>query len=487
MLNKEQDPLIRTAFPVILTMRLLKSILIPIFCLGTGILASAQTTAYQGKPIVADRIVAIVGSKIILASDINQQFDQLQKDAPSPLPSSAKCAILEQLMDQKALILQGELDSLPINNDDVEGTLDNRIRYFISLYGSREKLEQVAGKSIYQIKEDYRPAIRDNMVAEAERKKIIDEVKITPTEIKNYFNAIPKDSLPFFQSELEVGTIVIKPKASKEMEDYTINQLEDYRKQIESGQYSFQTIMVLYSQDPSRNQNDGVFPISRGDQNMDQHFLAAAFRLKDGEISPVIKSQFGYHLIQMVKLEGDNAEVRHILLIPPVTTDNIVTAMTKLDTIRSRIISGKASFGQEAVKYSDDPNAKMFAGMQTDQQGSTFLTEGELDPSVLLMVDSLKVGEISRPVTFSDTRGNTAARIIYLKSRSKPHQENMTDDYSTIQSEALRQKQFEDLNKWFAVNIPKFYIMVTPEYRSCNSISGWLKSANKNQQGLASQ
>lgn len=468
-------------------MRVLKSILILCIYLCAGAQVMAQSLTYKGKPVVADRIVAIVGSKIILASDIDQQFDELQKDATAPLPQDAKCAILEQLMDQKALILQGELDSLPINDDDVEGELDNRIRYFINLYGSREKLEQVAGKSIYQIKEAYRPSIRDNMLAEAERKKIIDEVKITPTEIRDYFDKIPKDSLPFFQSELEVGTIVIKPKASKEMVDYTINQLEDYRKQIESGQYSFKTIMLLYSQDPSRNRNNGIFPISRGDQNMDQSFLAAAFRLKDGEISPVIKSQFGYHLIQMIKREGDNAQVRHILLIPPVTTDNIVAAMSELDTIRSKIIAGKASFGKEAVKYSSDPNAKMFAGMLTDQQGSTYLTEGELDPSVLLMVDSLKVGEISRPVTFSDSRGNTSARIIYLKSRTKPHQENMTDDYSTIQAKALRQKQFEELNKWFSQDIPRFYIMVTPGYRRCSTISSWLETADKNQEGLASQ
>jgi peptidyl-prolyl cis-trans isomerase SurA len=454
-------------------------------CLVTGVAAVAQSSLT--KPMIADRIVAIVGSKIILQSDIDQQYDQLQKDAPSPLPDNTKCAILEQLMDQKCLILQGEIDSLPISDDDVEGELDNRIRAFINIYGSREKLEQVAGKSVYQIKETYRPAIHDNLLAMAERKKIVEAVKITPNEVRQFFDAIPKDSLPFFTSQIEVGTIVINPKPSKEMDDYTISQLESYRKQIVSGEYSFQTIMLLYSKDPSRNQNDGIFPIARGDQNMDQSFLAAAFRLKDGEISPVVKSQFGYHLIQMVKREGDNAQVRHILIVPPVTTDNIVAAMTRLDSIRSNIIAGKANFGEEASQFSEDPNAKLFAGMITSPEGSTYLGVEALDPAVVLMVDSLKVGEISHPVTFTDQRGNTSTRIIFLKSRSKPHQENLTDDYSTIQDKALLKKQNEDLNKWFDKRLPEFYIMVDNDFKTCGAAAKWLAYAARNQGGVAVQ
>lgn len=464
---------------------MIKSIVISWICLSGSFAALAQAGPSATKPVVADKIVAIVGSKIILASDINEQYDELSKEAP--LPPSAKCAILEQIMDSKALILQGELDSLPISEDDVEGTLDNRIRYFINLYGSKEKLEEVAGKTVYQIKEQYRPSIRETMLATAEQKKILDEVKITPTEVKDYYDKIPKDSLPFFQSELEVGSIVVNPKPTREMEDYTISQLDGYRKQIESGQYSFQTIMLLYSKDPSRNQNDGIFPITRTDQNMDQDFLAAAFRLKDGEISPVVKSQFGYHLIQMVKREGDNAQVRHILLTAPVTTDNIVAAMSRLDSIRSNIVSDNADFGEEASTNSDDPQAKMFAGMMTNSQGSTFLTVNELDPSVVLMVDSMKVGDISHPVTFNNERGNTSTRIIYLRSRSKPHQENLADDYSTIQDKALAIKQQVELNKWLAKRIPQFYVMVTDDYNGCPNISQWLKTADKNQSGLASQ
>ncbi|HUX84086.1 MAG TPA: peptidylprolyl isomerase [Chitinophagaceae bacterium] len=456
--------------------------------LGLGLLVVTAGVAQPGpslsKPIIADKIVAIVGNKIILQSDIDQQYDQLQKDATTPLPPDTKCAILEQVMDQKALILQGEIDSLPVNDDDVEGELNNRIRAFINIYGSREKLEQVAGKSVYQIKETYRPAIRESLIASAERRKIVEAVKITPNEVRAYYDSIPKDSLPFFPSQLEVGTIVINPKPSQEMEDYTISQLENYRKQIVSGQYSFQTIMVLYSKDPSRNQNDGVFPISRGDQNMDQNFLAAAFRLKDGEISPVVKSSFGYHLIQMVKRDGDNAQVRHILLVPPITTENIVASMNKLDSIRSNIIAGKANFGEEAVKFSDDPNAKMFAGMLTDQGGSTYLGVEELDPSVMLLVDSLQVGEISHPVTFSDARGNTSTRIVFLKSRSKPHQENLTDDYNTIQQKALLIRQNLALNDWFNKRVPRFYLMVDNDYKHCGEQAKWLVYAAKNQAGI---
>ncbi|MHB1920602.1 MAG: peptidylprolyl isomerase [Chitinophagaceae bacterium] len=442
------------------------------------VLCWAATSGLRAQStMVGDKIVSIVGDRIILKSDVDGQYEQLKKEGNSlPPEQEAKCAILEQMMAQKALVLEAKRDSLPISDDEVEGDLDNRIQYFLHLYGSKQKLEEITGQTIYQIKENFREPIRENIMAAAMRKKIIDEVKITPTEVKDFFDHTPKDSLTFYPSEVEVGQIVINPKPSREMVDYAISQIKKIREEIVSGQETFQTQMILYSKDPGSLRNDGLFTITLGDKNMDPHFMEAAFRLQDGEISPVVKSQFGYHLIQMVKREGDNAQVRDLLIIPEITSEDIRGALNKLDTVRSDIIAGKISFGAAAVAYSDDPDAKLTAGMLTNQSGSTYLTIPQLDQGLVLMIDSLKPGDISRPMTFTNAQGNTAVRIIYLKSRSRPHQENLRDDYSRIQEKALQAKQYKALDAWFNKNIPTFYIMLDKQYQSCPNLEAWEKA-----------
>jgi peptidyl-prolyl cis-trans isomerase SurA len=441
----------------------------------------AQDTAINPSKISklpsADKIIAIVGDNIILQSDLEGELQELQTQSNTPLPQNAPCAILEQMIAQKALVIQAERDSLPVSDDEVEGDLENKIRGFINEYGSQQKLEQIAGMSVYQLKEKFREPIREQLLADAERKKIIDEVKITPTEVEDYFNHIPKDSLPFFESEVEVGQIVITPKADPEVEEYTLNQLKGIKKQIDDGSASFVTMMNLYSQDPSSKQNDGTFTITKGDKTIDPNFMAAAFRLKNGEISDPVKSKFGYHLIQMVRREGDNAEVRDLLLIPDITSIDLKKAENKLDSIRADIIAGKLSFGEAAVKYSDDPNAKMYAGMFAGPDGSTFLTIDQLDPGVVLAIDSLKPGQITSPTTFTDDYGKKSTRIIYLESRSKPHRENLNDDYDKIQQQALQQKQYAALSKWFSDKMRTFYIMVDNDYKNCTDVEKWAQES----------
>lgn len=422
----------------------------------------------------ADKIVAIVGDQIILQSDIQGDLEQLTQGSSTPLPANAPCAILEQIMAQKALVIQAERDSLPVTDDDVEGALENQIRGFINMYGSQQKLEQVAGMSMYQLREKFREPIREKLLANAERKKIIDEVKITPSEVQQYFSAIPRDSLQFYPSEVQVGQIVVNPKASPQVDNYTLDQLNRFHSDIVTGKNTFVTLMTLYSQDPGSKQGDGTFQITRGDKNIDPDFLAAAFRLKDGEVSFPVKSKFGYHLIQMVHRAGDNATVRDLLMIPDITSEDIAASLQKLDTIRSKIIAGTRNFGQEANKYSDDPNAKLFAGMLTRQDGSTYLTMKQLDPSMVLTVDSLKPGQISEPAVYDDPNtGKRSTRIIYLESRTKPHVENMQDDYNRIMNAALQEKQYQVLNQWFTDKMPTFYIMVDKDFSPCTKVEQW--------------
>lgn len=447
-------------------------------------LADAQTYAFTkgGKP-VADGIIAIVGSKIILQSDLQKTIMQQREQDPT-LSANPSCMILNQMISQNVFTLQAEKDSLPVSDNDVESHLDQRIRYFVNLYGSQQKMEQILGKSIYQIKDEFRGDIKDMLLAQAEQKKIVDAVRVTPTEVQDFFNRIPKDSLPFFKSEVEVGQIVINPKPSPDVVEYTINQLKGFRDEALSGKRSFEMLANLYSKDLATGGK--ILTVDRTEHMFDPQFVAAAFRLKDGEISPVFKSQFGYHIVQMVSREGNIAKVRHILSIPPITQVDLDKGLKKLDSIRSQIVEGKINFGLAATTYSDDDAygaTKNTGGMFVMPDGSTLMSVDNLDPSIVLMLDTLKVGEVSAPVIYTPNERmpeQRAVRIVYLKSRSKPHRESLSEDYSKIQAQALQEKQYKVINEWLNKNTPNYYLKVAPEYSQCNQIKDWVKSAEEN-------
>ena len=286
----------------------MKCILLIAFLL-TGALAFAQP-----QKVVADKIVAIVGDKPILKSDVSNAIADAQRNNQGvALPADAECRMLENMMATKALVFQAEKDSLPLSDEEVDADLDNRVRYYIGAYGGKEQLEQIAGKSVYQIKEDMRQSIRDQKLAASMRNKIVDEVKVSPTEVREYYDKIPKDSLRFYETEVQIGEIAVYPKANRDIEKLAVDDLNEYKQQAESGLKKFETLADLYSDDKGTQQQGGTLAISRADKNsIDPTFLSAAFRLKPGQISPVIKSKFGYHLILMVSRNGDDAVVRHI-------------------------------------------------------------------------------------------------------------------------------------------------------------------------------
>lgn len=451
-------------------------------CCGWALCGQAQTLVYNtANQPAADKIIAIVGDKIILQSELENMLVK-QKQQYTNLPPNASCMILEQMISQNVLTLQAEKDSLPLSEDEVEQNLDHRVRLFENLYGSQQKMEQVLGMSIYQIKDKYRQSIKDILLAQAEQKKVVDAVKITPTEVSDFFNRIPKDSLPFFKSEVEVGQIVINPKPSPDVVEYIKNQLKGLREEALSKKRSFETLATLYSKDVATGGK--VLTVDRTQHNYDPQFVAAAFRLKNGEISPVFKSQFGYHIVQMVSREGNIAKVRHILLIPPTTQVDLSRAINKLDSVRKDIDAGKLNFGEAASLYSDDDNiqtgTKNTGGMFIMPDGSTLMSMDNLDHGVVLMLDTLKTGSISKPVVYTPDEHmpeQQSVRIIYLKSRSKPHQESLKEDYSKVQAQALQEKQSKELNGWFNKHVSDYYMKIDPAYTGCPDIVDWMKAA----------
>jgi len=317
------------------------------------LLVFSLTGFSQGvKKVVADKIIGVVGDRIILQSDIKNSIADILRQGGT-VPDNAECLITEQAFVSKILMLQAEKDSLPVTDEEVEAELDRRIRYFINqMGGNQQALEEVAGKTIYQIKDDARESVKENKLAEAMKNKILDGVKITPTEVKVFFDKIPKDSLPLFESELEIGQIVLYPKASRDLETYIIGELNNYKKQLESKTITFEQLAKKVTQDPGGFQ----YQMNRNEKTWDPAFMAAAFRLKEGEISAPVKSQFGSHIIKLLQRNGDDIVIQHILRIPPVTETEINAAITKLDSIRSKIIAGQLEFNAAASRYSDDPH-----------------------------------------------------------------------------------------------------------------------------------
>lgn len=431
----------------------------------------------QSKKIVADKIVAIVGDRIILHSDIANSISDMKRQG-SELPPDAECSILEQALVSKVLMLQAEKDSLPVTEEEIEAELDQRIRYFINAYGTQEQLETIAGKTIYQIKDDARDGVKENKLAQSMQRKIVEAVKITPTEVKDFFDKIPKDSLPFYESEFEIGQIVLYPKPSRDLEKYVIDELNNYKKQVETGVAGFEQLAKRYTDGEDEQTKGRQFQINRTEKTWDPSFLAAAFRLKDNEVSSVVKSKFGYHIIQMIQRNGDEAIVRHILRIPPVTETEINESISKLDSVRSKIIAGTMSFPIAAGKYSEDEAAKYSGPFIQSRDGDTYNTIDELDKDIVTALDKLKVEELSQPIAFADQRGKKGVRILYLKSRSEPHRMNLKDDYDKIANYALEQKKSSALEKWLTTHIPTYYIMIDPVGSTkCSQLEKWTTPA----------
>ena len=441
-----------------------------------GLFFSAQA---QTMKVVADKIVGQVGDKIILKSDIINSIADLKRQSQGQdiqLPS--ECQVLESQLIRKALVLQAQKDSLNVSEEEIEAALDNQVRMFIQSYGSKEVLEEIAGKTVYQIKEDFKEAFREKKLADQMQSKIVDGVKITPTEVKAYYSKIPADSLPFYESEIEVSQIVVYPKANKDVEEYVSRQMYDYKRQIELGSKKIEQLAKLFSEDPAVKENGGQYTLNRNDKNWDPAFMSASFRLKEGQVSPVVKSKFGLHIIQMISRSGDEAVVRHILRIPPVTEDEVNEAKAKLDTIRQKLVTKQISFGEAVSKYSDDENSKFNAGSAaSNRDGSTFVNIDQLDKDLIKPISVMKPGDYSQPQVYTDERGRKVVRIIYLKNRTQPHRENLKDDYNRVAQRALEEKKNAALEKWFKEHIPTYYVLIDREFNGCTGLEEWRAAA----------
>ncbi|MEI6312303.1 MAG: peptidylprolyl isomerase [Bacteroidota bacterium] len=441
------------------------------------VLCTSLSVFAQQKTV--DKVIGVVGDNIILLSDVEAQLQQAKAQGEI-VNDRLRCTIFDQLLLDKFFLAQAQLDSVYVSEDEVEAELDKRIRYFITnSFGSQQKLEEYYGKSTEDLKDDFRKDIRNQMLAEKMQSKIYGSIKTTPSDVKLFFDDIPKDSLPYFNAEIELSQIVIKPKASDEAREYALYKANQIRKEILNGG-DFSIKATLNSDDPGSKKDGGDLGfISRGE--MVQEFEAGAFKLKEGEISEVIETQFGYHIIQCLERKGERIHVRHILISPPITSIDEQIAVTTLDSIAGLIKSGIMTFEQAVKEFSEDDQSKSNNGSIINQQnGTSYFEMNEIDGSLLFSMSDLKKGQVSQVSPYEAADGNKAFRIIMIKSESEPHVANLKEDYSKIQGACKQAKQQEALVKWIQEKRGDAYIMIDDEFQSCDNAAKWLNTNKKN-------
>ncbi|WP_239022864.1 peptidylprolyl isomerase [Pontibacter mangrovi] len=432
--------------------------------LATSATAFAQAPVQQ---VQVDGIIAKVDNNVILRSDLEFGYLQYLAQTKQQPSEELKCQLFTSLLQDKLLLARAEVDSVVVDEAMVSSNLDERINYLASQVGGTDRLEQYYNKSLRQLKDELRKTVREQLVMEKMQRQITEKVSVTPKEIKKYFNNIPKDSLPYFSTEVEIGQIVKEAEISRQQKQEARQKLEELRKRILAGE-DFATLAKEYSQDPGSAQAGGELGFFKKKELVPE-YEAAALRLQPGEMSNVIESQFGFHLIQLIERRGQEFNTRHILIKPGTATVDLNAAAEELDSVRNMVLNDSLTFAQAAKEYSDDENTKDNGGMLSNRAtGFTYIPMDQVDPAIFFVIDTMEVGDISEPIAYTTPDGKEAMRIIYLKSKTQPHQANLDDDYQKIASAALNQKRSKAVNEWFKKNINSVYIEIDPEYQDCN-------------------
>ena len=441
------------------------------FCLilAISVAASAQST-------LIDKVIAVVGDNIILESDIEAQYQQLaSQNQATPLPADERCILFDNLLLDKLFLSQAQIDSVTASSEEVDAELDRRIKYFISVFGSKEKLEEYYGKSIIEFKDD----IEKQLVSDKMKSKAFSGLKVSPAEVKAFFDKIPADSVPFFNAELELGEIVMFPKVSEQEKEFAKKKIEGIRKEIVEGA-DFSVKAIQYSEDPGSYLDGGSLNwVERGE--LVPEFEAIAYKLKEGELSDVVETPFGYHLIIVDEKRGDKLKVRHILIKPKITRADLNMVSDRMDSIVHQLRADSMNWKAAVSRFSDDEQSKNIGGLMTNQKtGNSFFEKADIDGTLIFTIDRMKVGDYSDVLPFSqvDKTGETKQgyRIIWLKSESKPHRASLDQDYSKIQSAAKAEKQQKALEDWVKLHKSKNYVRIDDSMKGCTQVAKWLSN-----------
>lgn len=418
----------------------------------------------EEKLTVIDKIVAKVDNYIILKSEMERSYLQVQASGDV---NTTRCMVLEGLVMNKLMVAKAEIDSIIVEEEMIDRQLDMRMQGVIGQAGGDpKKLEEAFGKSMEEIREDLREQVKEQMLVERMQSTITEVITVTPAEVKRFFKNIPHDSLPYFSTEVEIGHIVKEPVVSQEEKDRIETLLYDIRSQALDDGVDFQVLAGRHSQGPTGPRGGNLGDVERG--QMVPEFEAAALKLKNGEISEPVETQFGFHIIQMVDRRGNIYNARHILISPKFTEKDFEVAGVFLDSIKGLIQNDSLAFDKAAKEYSDDKETASNGGFIRDRSGANQISVSELDPGLFFIMDTMQVGNITDPMKYAMADGKEAMRIIYYQAKIKPHQANLDVDYQKIYSAALNAKKSKQMNDWFLESRNEVFIEIDPDYADCN-------------------
>ena len=427
------------------------------------------TSELRGQSgVVVDEIIGRVDDYIVLRSELESTYlDILSRG--ERISGNTKCAVLKDLITTKLLVAKAEIDSVLVDDSQVDQELNSRMALIINQIGSEEEIERYYNKTIAEFKRELFDDIKEQLVARKMRQEVLNEIEVSPEEVKEFYDGIPRDSLPYFSTQVKVSQIVKSPEVGREQKEKVRNELISIRDRILNGE-SFEILATLYSQDPGSAQNGGNLGfVGRG--AFQPEFEAEVFRLKPGEISMPIETQFGYHIIQLIEKRGNLFNSRHILLQPDFSDEDIAKTIQFLDSLKEVAYSDSVTFEELAREYSDDKFTSSFGGYFTDAMGGENVLVEELDPVIFFTIDTMDVGDISVPFESRTDDGKLAYKLIYYKEKIPPHLGNLESDYQRFRTFSLNKKQNEELNEWIEDAKKEVFIKIDPEYDPCEILN----------------
>lgn len=430
-----------------------------------GMLLSFSTVA---QPLIIDRVIGVVGDFHILQSDIEQDYLQM-KMSGMYMGADVRCEIYNSYIERKLLMAQAKIDSVEVGPDMVEMQMEARLDYFINQFETEEAMEEYFSKTIYEIKDDLREAIQEQMITDQVRGTIVADVSTTPSDVKSFYRSMDPDSVPYINTEVELAQIVAYPRYSEEAVFQIKERLLDLRKRVQEGE-DFGTLAILYSEAPEATRRGEIGFMVRA--QLDKAYADAAWALKPGQVSKIVESSFGYHIIQMIERRGDRANTRHILMNPKADANAKQKAIYKLDSLKTVVEADSLSFDWAAKRYSEDAQTSVNGGLLVNPQtmASTFELD-QLPTKDYYNIRNMQVGDLSEPYESTDHNHKLCYKILYLKSRSEPHRANLKQDYMLLQELALMNKNEEVMKDWYEEKKKSTYIRIDPAYRNCGNLS----------------
>ncbi len=438
------------------------------------IIASISVFAQpKGEPI--DKIIAVVGKNIIMQSDVENQYLQY-KSQGVVYNGDLKCKIFEDLLFSKLLLNQAQLDSIEITEAEIADNLNRRIRYFVSQIGSEEKLEEFYGKSIADIKLEFKDMLKEQMLVERMQSKLTTDVKVTPSEIRKFYDNIPKDSLPKIETTYKFQQIVVIPKISEKEKLAVKERLRDFKERIKNGT-KFSALAVMYSEDPGSAKKGGELGFV-GRTDLVPSFAAVAFKLKKpGQVSRIVESEYGFHIIQLIEQKGEKINVRHILLKPKVSYEEFEKAQLRIDSLRNIVLADTITFAEAAKRYSDDKETRYNGGYIINPRTATnTFTEEQIDAALAYNLKGLSVGDITRSFRTKNMKDQDVMKFVKISEKTKPHIATIKSDYKIIQDMCIADKKQKQIKKWVKDKQRNTYIKIDKSFIGCDFESkGWVK------------